>query len=216
MPIRDNLLERLEQVNPVPDPSRLYEDMESSRDIYRISEQSRAKTMTGIQIQKLTPQPQGPRLRRRVLVGAATAALVIIVGAAFAFVTDDSTRTVGGDSRVLQLTFDGEQCTYEGPSVLSTGEFEITFHNQSAERVWADFSRLAEDKTIQDILDYNAAPNFGPPSWTTSVWSHFALSPHGSSIPITRNVGPGLHFLTCGTWTPSYVIHSGSALTVTP
>ena len=213
---RDNLLERLEQVNPVPDPSRLYEDIEPSRHLDLANEQRRDKTMTGIKIQKLTPRPQGPRLRRGVLVGAATAALLIIVGVALAFVTGDGTRTVGGESRVLQLTFDGEQCTYEGPSVLSTGEVEITYHNRSAERVWADFSRLDEGRTIQDLLDYNAAPNFGAPSWTTSVWSNFSLSANSSSTPKMAIVEPGLHFLTCGTWTPSYVIYSGSALTVTP
>jgi len=39
------------------------------------------------------------------------------------------------------LTFDGEQCRYEGPSVLSAGEVEIVYHNASSESVWFDFAR---------------------------------------------------------------------------
>ncbi len=96
---------------------------------------------------------------------------MIIVGVALALATGDGTRTVGGESRVLQMTFDGQQCTYEGPSVRSAGEVEITNHNQSGERVWADFSRLDKGRTIQDLLDYNADPSsFGQPLFATSVW----------------------------------------------
>ena len=214
---RDNLLERLEQVNPVPDPSRLYEDIEPSRHFYLTNEQRRERTPTGIKIHKLAPRPRGPRFRRGVLVGAATAVLVIIVGVAFAFVTGDGTRTVGGESRVLQMTFDGQQCTYEGPSVLSAGEVEITYQNQTTERVWADFSRLDEGRTIQDLLDYNADPSsFGQPLFYTSVWIERTLFANSSSTPKMAIVEPGLYFLTCGTWTPSYASYSGSALTVTP
>ena len=214
---RDNLLERLEQVNPVPDPSRLDVDIEPSRHFYLTSEPRRERTMTGIKIHKLTPRPRGPRLRQGVLIGAATAALVIIVGVALALVTGDGTRTVGGESRVLQMTFDGEQCTYEGPTVLSAGEIEITYHNQSAERGWAWFGRLDEGRTIQDLLDYNADPSsFGQPLFATSVWIERTLSANSSSTPKTAIVEPGLYFLTCGTWTPSYVIYTGTALTVTP
>ena len=217
MPGRDNLLERLEQVNPVPDPSRLYEDSETARHLFLTNEPRREKTSTGIKIQKLAPGPRGPRLRRGVLVGAATAVLVIIVGVALAFVTGDGTRTAGGESRVLQMTFDGQQCTYEGPTVLSAGEVEITYHNQSAERVWADFTKLDEGRSIQDLLDYNADPSsLGQPLFASSIWIERTLSANSSSTPKMAIVEPGLYFLTCGTWTPSYVIYSGSALTITP
>lgn len=214
---RDNLLERLEQVNPVPDPSRLYEDIEPSRHFDRTREHRRERTMTGIKIHKLIPGPQGPRLRRGVLIGAATAALVIIVGVALALVTGDGTRTVAGESRVLQMTFDGQQCTYEGPSALSAGEIEITYHNQSAERGWAWFGRLDEGRTIQEIIDYTAdPPTQNSPTWTTGLWIQLSIFANSSSTPDTVIVEPGLHALLCGTWTPSYAGYFGSPLTVTP
>ncbi len=36
-----------------------------------------------------------------------------------------STEVADSDSLVVQLTFDGEQCIYEGPSVLSAGEGQV-------------------------------------------------------------------------------------------
>ena len=43
---QDNLLERLEQVNPVPDPSRLHEDIETLRHFSLSDEQRSDKKMT--------------------------------------------------------------------------------------------------------------------------------------------------------------------------
>ena len=62
-----------------------------------------------------------------------------------------STEVAGGDSRVVQLTFDGEQGIYEGPSVLSAGEgqVEVVFH-KSAEAsffkgiIYVSAQRLSE------------------------------------------------------------------------
>ena len=212
---RDNLLERLEKVNPVPDPSRLYEDTETSRHFTLSDKQRRDKTMTDSEIHQLTPRPQDPRNRRGLLIGAAAAALVIIVGVvAFAFIADDGSNVAGSDSRVLQGTFDGEQCTYEGPTELSAGEVEFVTHNETSQSLWFFFARLDEGKTIEDLIEYNQ-DGTDVPSWTTNVWAQ-TRSPAGiSSEPITRFVEPGLHSLTCGTWTP-YQAYTGSTFTVTP
>ena len=150
------------------------------------------------------------------MIGAATAALVVIVGVAFAFVTGDGKDVADSGSRVLQLTFDGEQCTYQGPSVLSAGQVEVVFHNESAEDIWFDSVRLDEGRTIQEIIDYTAdRSSFGRPSWTVYIWSQDRISASSSSIPTMRTVAPGLHALMCGTETPSYA-YFGSGLTVTP
>lgn len=212
---RDNLLERLERVNPVPDPSRLYEDTDAARHFTLRDQQRRDKTMTESEIHQLTPQPRDSRNRRGLLIGAAAAALVIIAGAvAFAFIADDGTNVAGGDSRVLQGTFDGEQCTYGGPSELSAGEVELVTHNQTSQKLWFAFVRLDEGKTIENIVEYNQ-DGFGPPSWTSSVWAQTRSPAGSSSEPITRFVEPGLHNLTCGTWTP-YQAYTGGTFTVTP
>ena len=163
-----------------------------------------------------TPEPQRPRVRRGLLIGVATAALIIIVGVALAFVIGDGTEVVGSDSRLLQLTFDGEQCTYEGPSVLSAGEIEIVFHNESSEVISFTFVRLDEGRTTQEMIDYIADdPTAGPPSWTVDVWLQARIDANSSSIPVMRTVAPGLHNLVCGAESTGPV-YFGGELTVTP
>ena len=162
-----------------------------------------------------TPDPRRPRVRRGLLIGVATVALIIIVGVALAFVTGDGTEVAGSDSRLLQLTFDGEQCTYEGPSELSAGEIEIVYHNESSEVIWFDFARLNEGRTTQEIIDYIEDGVSGSPSWTVSVLTWPRISANASSAPTMRTLQPGLHALVCGTWTP-YQGYVGGELAVTP
>jgi len=83
-----------------------------------------------------------------------------------------STEVADSDSRVVQLTFDGEQCIYEGPSVLSAGEgqVEVVFHNESSEESFFKFGRLDEGRTTQESIDRIADdPTAGPPSWWFGV-----------------------------------------------
>ena len=92
---RDNLLKRLEQVNPVPDPSRLHEDIETLRH-FSLSDEQRRDKMTDSKIDQPTPGPRKPRVRRGLAIGAAAAALVIIVGVvAFVFIANDGTDVAG-------------------------------------------------------------------------------------------------------------------------
>lgn len=211
----DSLLRRLEHVNPVPDPTQLYEDLEAPRQHYLADEQRRNETMPDNKIDQLDTRRQGPRVRRGLLIGATAAALVLIVGLAYNFFgADEESDVFGGDSRVLQLSFDGEQCLYDGPDALSPGEVEVGLHNLSAERVWADFVRLDDDRTIQDVVDFMADPaSSGRPAWTRRVWSINSLGANASSQPAVRTVEPGLHVLVCGTWSP-YVGYFGAELPV--
>ena len=121
----------------------------------------------------------------------------------------------GGESRVLQLTFDGEQCSYEGPSVLSAGEVEIAYHNESAEISFVSFVILDEGKTIQDMLDYIADSKTSQPSWTSYVWNREPVSAGESVATQNAVLVPGLHALVCGTLAP-IVDYFGSGLTVEP
>jgi hypothetical protein len=129
-----------------------------------------------------------------------------------------STEVADSDSRVVQLTSDGEQCIYEGPSVLSAGEgqVEVVFHNESSEESFFWFGRLDEGRTTQEMIDYIADdPTAGPPSWTVDVWLQARIDANSSSIPVMRTVAPGLHNLVCG---PASTLHGyfGGELTVTP
>ena len=126
-----------------------------------------------------------------------------------------STEVAGGDSRVVQLTFDGEQCIYEGPSVLSAGEVEVVYHNESSEAGFFWIGRLFEGRTSQDMIDSIADdPSAVKPSWAVSVRAQPVLAANTSST-VMRTVAPGLHNLVCGPALPQYD-YFGGELTVTP
>ncbi len=205
----DQIHEMVRGANPVPDLVVL-EPIEMPF----LPDRERNGEMSTKKIDVETPEPRRPRVRRGLLIGAVTVALVVIVGVALAFVTGDDTEVVGSDSRLLQLTFDGEQCTYEGPSELSAGEIEIVYHNESSEVIWFTFERLNEGRTTQDMIDY-IVDGANQPSWTVSIWFQGRISADASSIPTPRTLQPGLHTLVCGTWTPNQG-YFGGGLTVTP
>ena len=197
----DQMHEMVRCANPVPDL-----DLLELIEMPFLPDRERSGEMSTKQIEVEPPEPRRPRVRRGLLIGAAAAALVVIVGVAFVFVAGDGTEVAGSDSRVLQLTFDGEQCRFEGPSVLSAGEVEIVYHNESSESSWFDFVRLDEDKTLGEIID-----DFEDPS----IAGRPRISANASSIPTPRTVAPGLYILVCGTWVP-YDPYFGLVLGVTP
>lgn len=198
---RDDLLERLAQLNPVPDPSRLYEDLERSGQERLAHEKRRYETMTGIRTDRPDTGRRGPRNRRGLLIGTTAATLVIVVGLAFAFMLVGDTDVVGGGTPVLRLTFDGEECRYEGPATLSPGPVEFEGHNLSAGHAWMDFARLDQDRTVADVRAWQAADRTGSPPWAQGLISSPTLSA-GSSYTADVVLEPGLHVLVCGTWTP--------------
>ena len=129
-----------------------------------------------------------------------------------------SGEVADSDSRVVQLTFDGEQCIYEGPSVLSAGEgqVEVVFHNESSEASFFWFGRLDEGRTTQEMIDLIAEdPSATAPSWTVDVWTQERMLANSSNGPVMRTVAPGLHNLACGPELPPHV-YFGGELTVTP
>ena len=207
----DQMHEMVRGANPVPNLDML-EPIEAPL----LPDPERNGVMSNKQIEVETPEPRKPRIRRGLLVAAAPVALVVIVGVALAFMTGDDTEVAASDSRLLQLTFNDEQCTYDGPSVLSAGEVEIVYHNESSKGIWFDFTRLEEGRTTQELIDYVADPSgVGPPSWVVGVFSVYRIPPNGDSVSAMRTLVPGLHVLVCGTYSP-YQGYFGSELTVAP
>ena len=202
------------EANPIPDAD-LFDLDEIGGTAYLATLEARSGEMSTKKIDVETPEPRRPRVRRGLLIGVATAALIIIVGVALAFVIGDGTEVVGSDSRLLQLTFDGEQCTYEGPSVLSAGEIEIVYHNESSEVISFNFERLDEGRTTQEMIDFIEPGGAALPPWAVDVWVQMRISAHASSIPTPRTLQPGLHTLVCFAWTPNQG-YFGGELAVTP
>ena len=203
--------ERFRMVNPVPDPAD--PPMSARTAATTLLELDKRKET----MQNTTPTQPTRNEKRRPWLIAAAAAIVIIAGVvAFAFVANDGTDVADSDSRVLQLTFDGEQCIYEGPSVLSEGEVEVVFHNESSEESFFDFGRLDEGRTTQELIDYFAEdPSRDAPPWDVGVWVQGRTPANSSSIPVMRTVAPGPHHLLCGPASPQFV-YFGGELTVTP
>ncbi len=205
--------ERFRMVNPVPDPAD--PPMSARTAATTLLELDKRKET----MQNPTPtQPTRNERRRPWLIVIAAAAIVIIVGVvAFVFVANDGTDVADSGSRVVRLTFDGEQCIYEGPSVLSAGEgqVEVVFHNESSEDSFFDFGRLAEGRTTQELIDYFAEdPSRAAPSWDVGVWFQPRIPANSSPGPVMRTVAPGPHHLLCGPTTPQHV-YFGGELTVT-
>ncbi len=203
--------ERFRMVNPVPDPAD--PPMSARTAATTLPELDKRKET----MQNTTPtQPTRNERRRPWLIVIAAAAIVIIVGVvAFAFVANDGTDLAGSDSRVVQLTFDGEQCIYEGPSVLSEGEVEVVFRNESSEEGIFWFGRLDEGRTTQEMIDLIADdPSADPPSWTVDVYMA-GFAPRPLPLRAKATVEPGLHNLACGADSPQHA-YFGGELTVTP
>jgi len=72
----EDLLERMERANPVPDPSRLYPDSDESLRFSQLV-YGRRNRMDDVKVRPIKPDAPPPRSNRRILVAAA---VVILVG----------------------------------------------------------------------------------------------------------------------------------------
>ena len=104
----------------------------------------------------------------------------------------------------LELSFDGESCTYEGPTDLKPGPVTIILLNESDGWASTNLMKLLGDKTLQDVSHY-----FSPepsdkhaPSWTFSypgVWKDIEA---GESHFWEGVLEPGIHILACARSVP--------------
>lgn len=201
---RDSLLERLERMNPVPDPSRLYEDVLEAPGI-----------VPSGATHGLAPHRGEPPTRRGLLVAVTAAAVVIMVAVAISVIAINSNDLVAGDSRVLWLAIEDDGCRYEGPSMLAAGDAEIRYRNMSSTTRWANTLRLDDDRTVADVLSYTADdPLAGAPAWSKPVWLALNVSADGKSTSRVVTLEPGTHVLLCGDATRGAVF--GADVLVTP
>jgi hypothetical protein len=83
----------------------------------------------------------------------------------------------------LQLSFDGESCTYQGPAELNSGPVTLIFLNESEAGASANMVRHTRGKTIQDMKDtFVAEPKTGHrPGWATEIKGLWDGIPVGES-----------------------------------
>ncbi len=66
------------------------------------------------------------------------------------------------------LTFDGEECKYEGPSVATEGDRVMTLKNTTEHESYLVVVKLDEGKTWQDLIDFVGEPG-SVPGWLPGV-----------------------------------------------
>ena len=79
--------------------------------------------------------------------------------------------TCASEPETPTVTFEGDGCSYSGPTELRTGDHSIVFKDLSDQNqdLWAD--RIRDGHTYQDYLDLQSEPGkyFPKPSWVSSV-----------------------------------------------
>ena len=116
---------------------------------------------------------------------------------------------------LIQLTFDGESCTYEGPTSLKAGPVTLLFLNESEGFAAVDLLKHNGDQTIQDMIDY-----FGEepstkhhPSWSTEFLDVWGYIEAGKSRTWRGGLESGIHTIVCVKQIPNGVWF-GTGLTV--
>lgn len=98
----------------------------------------------------------------------------------------------------LELYFDGEKCTYEGPSTLKSRHVTLLFLNESEEIAAVGLMRHIGDETIQDMIDYiGEEPSTGiSPSWVKIIPTWSPVHPH-ERYTWEGILEPGIHTMVC-------------------
>lgn len=114
----------------------------------------------------------------------------------------------------MELSFDGESCTYEGPNDFKQGWVTLLFINESGGRAAVNLVRHTGDETIQDMIDLiGEEPSTAHhPGWSVEVgtWKPIAS---GKSCTWKGVLEPGVHTMVCARISPLGVWH-GTGLTV--
>jgi hypothetical protein len=112
------------------------------------------------------------------------------------------------EGNCLELSFDGEKCTYMGPSTLKSGHVTLLFLNDSEIIATVGLVRHTGDETIQDMIDYiGEEPSTGiSPSWVKLIptWSPVHA---GERYTWEGILEPGIHTMVCGI-SGGYVQHT--------
>jgi hypothetical protein len=103
------------------------------------------------------------------------------------------------EGKCLELSFDGESCTYEGPTDLKPGPVTLIFHNVSDNWASTNMIRLLGDKTLEDLVRYNGEEpsQQHQPSWSVSIPGTWREIPAGERHFWEGALEPGIHALVC-------------------
>jgi hypothetical protein len=113
--------------------------------------------------------------------------------------THDPTSCEEVEGICLELTFNVESCSYEGPMDLKPGPVTLIFHNEGDDWVGPAMVRVVEDKTLEDLLHYfSEEPKLGhAPSWLFSIPGSYKDINAGESHFWEGDLEPGIFALLC-------------------
>lgn len=57
-----------------------------------------------------------------------------------------------------EITFDGNECTFSGPTEVPTGEYTLVLNNLSVQNIRMGVVRLIDGKTYQDMVNLQSEP----------------------------------------------------------
>jgi len=103
----------------------------------------------------------------------------------------------------MTLTFDGEGCTFDGPTELTPGPVEYTFVNESEVPAVQNFIEVLEGMTHDDMIVSNGPEPFTghAPSWTRGLGTWWTTEV-GASDSWELWLRPGSYFMVCGSAEP--------------
>lgn len=99
----------------------------------------------------------------------------------------------------MTVTFDGNECTYDGPDTVSAGQITVNWNikGQARDGYALAIVTLDEGKTFEDL---DAWPSIDAPLWANVVVARESFS--GSLSPFVADVTEGPIFLVCFTAYP--------------
>ena len=128
--------------------------------------------------------------------------------------TPEISSCEGVDGTCLELTFDGDSCTYVGPTEFNSGPVTWLFINASDVHATVNLMRHLEGKTIQDMLARfsDGVSKLHHPDWTEEVNYWKAINP-GMNLIWRGELQPGIHTMVCITLCP-WLVYFGTGFTV--
>jgi hypothetical protein len=102
------------------------------------------------------------------------------------------------DGNCIDVSFDGEECTYSGPEFVQPGPVMFVYHNQSGGVTGMVLGRLEEGKTWDDVLD-----GLGPPGTERTVvlpfliWMMELETQSGESSAQEMDITAGTYYWVC-------------------
>jgi len=115
---------------------------------------------------------------------------------------------------LLNLAWENETCTYEGPTGITAGPVELVYRNGTEVPGYVNFLKLDEGYTPEDAYNRNPWPTSqSRPFWTTELNTRSSVSP-GVTASWVRDLDPGDYFMVCGRWQPAEFVWWGGGFSV--